>query len=289
MMKKWRAKIQEIALCSFVRVIESKTFLMNKLRNRQSTKPSILGERIVILGNGPSQNLYWRHRDKFKDFDLLCVNFFPVKYEELFLDVKPQYICLSDPLLFRIRVGLEERYQEYKNDIEELWNIIDKIDWNCKLICMNYFEIPKLNNYISVIKLTSVGILFKDYKRLYKVYLKNLIKPYINGVVGDAIYFSLIFGYKEIGLFGADSNSLWDMRVDENNEIVWMDRHNYGTKERKLKKETKNGLHHELKNQYYYFKSFYELSLLADIIDCKITNYCVESFIDVFTKQRLEI
>ncbi|MDD3137784.1 MAG: hypothetical protein PHX08_02280 [Lachnospiraceae bacterium] len=257
------------------------------IKNRKTTSIRKMGTKIALLGNGPSQEEFWENKNKFRDYDLLCVNYFIVKFKERFYEAKPKYICFSDPMMFAFKGNLPEVEKMKEKDFNETWEIINSIDWTCYLIHPNKFKITKLNNEnVKTIELTSKSMNFDQNVSCYKLYLSNHIKPIINAVMGDALYFALIFKYEEIALFGVESNSLWNMEVDKNNEIIFVDKHNYGEEKLEAKKTFNTvGLHEEILSQYNYFNCFYQLSILAKILNTKVTNYSVSSYIDSFDKK----
>ena len=85
----------------------------------RSNHPQKLGDNIVILGNGPSQDFFLNNLEDFKEYDLLCVNSFPQYNEKDFIQLKPKYFCAVDPMLMdktvAVKTGKLEEYERLRS------------------------------------------------------------------------------------------------------------------------------------------------------------------------------
>lgn len=263
----------------FFMMEELKDYVEMRSQNKKykPTKPRKMGEKLLLLGNGPSCNDYLQNRELFKDYDILCVNFFVSKNEKEFREIKPKYICFADPAF-----ATEESEQ-----IDKVMKIINEIDWNCYIISSASHKFTKIKNpNLKHIKISSYQY-EKDNERREDWYCKNLAIPFIANVINLALFFGISFKYEKIGLIGVESDFQKDLRVDKDNNVYTQFRHYYDTScdIQEIK------LNINLKDHYFFLhKNLYTdsvLNILAGKFGCKITNYTLNSLIDVFEKKEM--
>lgn len=112
-----------------------------------------------------------------------------------------------------------------------------------------------------------------------------------NTVINYALDFSIIFGYKEIALFGIEHDWMQNMIVDEKNYIVFKDTHDYGEVVRYLPgglMDSSGGIKRELYTAYIVFRAYYQAAEFSQIANVSVKNYCVNSYVDCFEKIELE-
>lgn len=251
-----------------------------------STKRYKAGKRIVILGNGPNQKMYWKFKDFFSEYDIVCVNFFPLENEQLFFDVQPRYICLIDPRFFKD----DESDCELRRRICEMWKNLRKVSWDLTVITVSKNQAFVIEQGLKCICLSNLS--FPNYKCdfIKKYYFRNKFITGGNTVINYALDFAIIFGYEEIALFGIEHDWLQNMHVDEKNNIVFRDRHDYGEVIRRLPggiTDNTGGMKKELYSEYNVFRAYYQAAELARLANVDVKNYCLESYVDCFEKIEL--
>lgn len=255
------------------KIIKQRTFLYNS-----NTKPEKLGEKIVILGNSPEADSYFLNRNDFSDYDLLTVNFFPLDGER-FVQYRPKYHCLLDPGFFNSSLV---PYQKVR--VIKLWEILDEVDWNLNLIVDGSVEIPIKNKHIHIIRMAKVSY-YNSSTRFQKWCLyRNLCISMAHNVATIGILFAIIFGYRDIALFGMNMDWMKDMSVNKNNQLICTDRHYYGVQKGIVKEDTYLG---QLNATVKTFWGFEECSRLAAFKGIKIINYNPESYLQCFEKSGL--
>lgn len=278
-------KIEE--LYGYLSVVRSNIY--KKKSGLKSTKPRVMGDKIVVLGNGRSQQLFWDNIEKFGGYDILCVNSFICREKELFFKYKPKYYCAVDGCLFS-----EERAKRLGGtDEEDYYNIrkiLESVTWKMYIVTFDTYDIDIKNKNIEVIKINQSNTQYigERVKRLYK---KNLATIGAESVAVSALFFSLVFGYKEIALFGVDHDNFKGLVNDVNNQVVMETWHSYNTNKPDYVK-----IREGVGEQYVYlvfegyatlFKSYLLVAELAEEINAKILNYNIDSYIDAFDKVKL--
>ena len=260
----------------FFMLEEFKYYVEMRSHNKKfkPTKPKKMGKKLLLVGNGPSCDDYLNNRELFKEYDILCVNLFPSKNEKEFCEIKPKYICLADPNF--ITDGIEA--------VDEVFNAINKIDWICYIISPAYFHFEKINNpKVRYIKMSSF-LYEEENNRRDDWYCKNFATPSIVNVINLALFFGITFGYETIGLIGVESNFHEGLRVDKENKKYIIENHFYH-------EDYWRELEQDLWKLYLFWsknlQTDYALSMIAQKVECQITNYTTNSLIDVFDKKDL--
>lgn len=260
----------------FFMLEEFKYYVEMRSHNKKfkPTKPKKMGKKLFILGTGPSCTDYLNNRDLFEDYDILCVNSFMSRNNKEFCEIQPKYMCLADPIF------IDEENEETK----EVMGAINQISWNCYLISPANYVFKTIDNpHIKHIKMSSF-LYENENKRRDDWYCKNLATPSIVNVVNLALFFGVTFGYEEIGLIGVESSFHKGLKVDKQNRKFIIEEHLYH-----------EPYWAEFQDELWLRYLFWSKNIHTDFIfaqiaqktGCKITNYTIDSFIDVFKKQEL--
>lgn len=254
--------------------------IMNGKRDVMDNEPE---KKVLIMGNGPSLNSTDMEKLKSEVSDIACVNFFPLK-DERFFALKPQYLCLLDPVFF---TKSENSMETKKN---ELLCILEKVDWPLKIICIQNNTLPIKNEKIKYCYLCKSAFVGKNIKRFrYFLYRNNLVNlGYQNVIIGAGFYF-VSKQVKEIYLAGVDMSEFKLLEVDEDNDICVNTQHHYGNEKIKHSElgVIKKGEFYKLLNCYVkMFEQFHYLEEYAVFQGVKIYNLSPNSFIDVFEKRQ---
>lgn len=242
--------------------------------------------KIHVIGNGPSLEKTLKFITQ--DDDIMMVNFSP--NNSRFYVLKPKYLCFADPILF------ESSNHQLTTKIEELYdNINNKIDWLCIIIVPYKYK----KNALSLINNPNVKvqglnqIYFENPLEMGMVrfyfYNKNLAAPIFQNVLNMSLYSSIQIGYSEILLHGADSDSYKNISINQNNEMILIEKHFYGTNVRNIAKEqfqnfSPGNLYKRLNCEVKMFESYLDLSKYAHFKGVRIINMSSDSMIDAFER-----
>lgn len=260
--------------------------IKNIYQGTQPTKPVALGEKIVVLGNGPSQKIFLNNRNDFKDYEVLCVNSFPQYSEREFMSIKPQFFCAVDSML------TDEVVAKKTGTMDEylgLRKVLEKVDWKMSIITWNSKGFQINNPYIDVIKINNNICMDMPFKMRRKLYLQNRAMIKAETVAIVALFFSVLFGFKEVALFGVDHDNFNDIGFDDTNQLYIRTWHAYDEEKPAIYK-VRGGQGHfiyELYEGYMWtFKAYLELENLAQSVQCNIINYNYKSYVDAFKKSK---
>lgn len=254
--------------------------------NKLPTQPFKSGEKIVVLGNGPSQNLFWDNMEPFEGYELLCVNSFITNSSDLFFKVKPKYYCIIDPIYFDYSKAVATGYAEvYK----ETMNVLEKVDWDMYIITWERYDINITNKNIKQIRICSRHYLGSSKEKEYELCLQNKASFSGETVAEPAILFAIIFGFKKIALFGIDHDDFKEISFDGNGEIYISTQHAYeedGPEICYIRGEVGNHTPIYIIFDGYakLFKAYWDLEALAKKVGCEIINYNSNSYVDAFKK-----
>lgn len=258
--------------------VKHRVEMKKKNEINRPTNPKKMGDKILIIGNGPSCNLYFENEKKFLDYDKMVVNYFPQKSEEEFFRMKPKYMCIVDSKLFT------EQFKPQK-----MFDILEKVDWDMFIIYPAEYKLKLKNKNIHYIRISAYEyVCSSNEKYQNKLYMKNQAVPTFNNVINWGVYFSIVFGFRKIGLIGVENSMFQDVYVDKNNSIILKDKHYYGEKKIDYCKEgifEKGTFYLYMLSHYRNFFAHSILSKLAIENGRDITNYTTNSFIDVYKKE----
>ena len=255
-------------------------------------------DKLLILGNGPSlKSSLQKYMSSFKrgDYDILVVN--NIVYDDCYGKIKPRFHMYFDPNLF---APLETLSEFLKIDAEKFVStFLKKINWDV------YFIVPisakdswvidriKENTYIHPIFINNYNFAtFNSKEEKFKLWDKNLIGVPAQTVLNTCLYFGIAKRYKEIYLFGADTNWIEQIRVDQNtNQVYTIDEHFYGKVTRPLFNDVEgkipSRLHEELYSCARASESYWDLKAYADYAGVKVYNASEYSLIDAFERKKL--
>lgn len=174
---------------------------------------------LIVLANGPSlkdslNGILTRKEYEIKD--VVAVNF--MINDGCFYEMKPKYIVISDPSLFRASIGYEEKVNMFFSNLNK------RVDWNLTLFmtfCLwkDKEFLKRVNNpLITVIPLHGVTAP-EDKKSALKLYRKGLLAAEYGSVLHHAILAGMQMGYQCIEVYGADHTFFDGLCVDEQNRV----------------------------------------------------------------------
>ena len=123
------------------------------------------------------------------------------------------------------------------------------------------------------------------------LYKKGWVSPDGTNVSIGAIYSSILNGYKEINLLGLEHSWMKDVKVNDKNEVVLINRHYYGDVEHVWRDYEGNPikLTDFLASQLQTFTSHMDLRSFADYLgDVRIINRTKGSYIDAYERDTFE-
>ena len=243
---------------------------------------------LCVLGNGPTFTLVEENFEKLKEFDFCAVNL--SVNTDIFFRIKPKMYVIVDMIFWQ---------QPKKEGIKECWENIQKIDWEIT-ICIPYnfpvsmkrtFEknpFVKVRRYSNNVWRPELSLANKLKMWFFK---RGWISPNGTNVSIGAIYASILNGYKEINLLGLEHSWMKDIKVNENNEVVLVNRHYYGDVEHVWRDYEGNPIKlvDFLASQLETFTSHMDLRAFANYMgDVKIINRTEGSFIDAYESDSFE-
>jgi len=248
-------------------------------------------DKAIVLANGPSlKKDIEAVLDLRKSAHVYAVNYFAVT--NFFRLVKPEYYLLSDRAYWSNEVS-----QEFKDDTEEIFNELVKVDWKLTVICpkAGYKFISKRLQNNPQITVESMYQSHLDIKNpsLY-VFLMRLgvATPYFINALVIEIWHALNAGYKNIRIYGADFTLFKEYYVDQESNQIYSTfshyyknsnaqsnaLHRYGPSNRKM-------MHQRLLQQSQAFNQIYLMSILAKKKNMSLLNCSSTSFIDSLVRR----
>ena len=252
---------------------------------RLGKAPEAQGNRIIILGNGPSlRTTITNDADTLRRDATMAVNFMANTPE--FIDLRPRYYILADPHFF---TGLEH------DNVQSLWQAIKDVTWSMTLFvpATRYAEARKLTagaKNLQLAKFNFVGVEgFDWFERL--AYRTGMAMPRPRNVLIPALMCAIHMGYRHIAIVGADHSWLETIRVTDENHVVSVQPHFYADSGKELRRsETEYRgyhLHDILLSFYTAFRSYHRLQQFALSRGLEITNATPGSYIDAFSRKSL--
>ena len=181
-----------------------------------------------VVGEFEIETILEENIDKLKDYDFCAVNL--SVNTELFFILKPKMLVMVDMIFWK---------QPELDKIKKAWNNIQRINWDIQVFLpydfpnsmKNTFE---KNKYVKVCRYAN-NCWDPETHRAKQLkmwlYKKGLVSPNGTNVSIAAIYTSILNGYKEINLLGVEHSWMRDIKVNEKNEVILIDRHYYGDTE----------------------------------------------------------
>ncbi len=256
----------------------------------QSQKSSVKkvaeeGERLIIMGNGPSlrKNIE-EDATLLRDSRTMAVNF--AANAEEFSILRPDFYLLADPHFFEGK----ESDPNVKKLFERLENLVD---WDMTLFIpakRSESSLGLRNPHIFVQHFNPVGV--EGFRWLENAAFgsgRGMPRP--RNVLIPAIMIGIQLGFREIYIIGADHSWTSTLEVDSDNCVISVQPHFYKDNNEEKARVTsvyRNvRLHDILLSMHLAFKSYHTIARYADEKGVKIFNATPDSFIDAFPRKKL--
>jgi hypothetical protein len=245
---------------------------------------------INLLGNGPSL------KDDYpvivdlsaKDKSFMVVNAFAsTEYFEL---IKPAYYLLVDSAFFLMTE--DHRFTELQKSITSAIN--EKTKWKMTLLLpasakkSPFVKSLSGNEFISIVYLRNMAVYDGSEKFNRFLYKHGLANPPFRNVLIAAIYFSIIIGFKNINIWGADHSWHENLILGKDNKLYVKDKHFFDDDPQKRVHCDVNGMpikvHEEFFSIYKALKIYHVLEPLSRSFGCKIINKSSKTWIDAFER-----
>ena len=181
-------------------------------------------DRVAILGNGPSlAKELPTLLERKAEYDFMAVNFFAE--DERFVELKPSYYLLSDPMFFR-QTAMQSR-------VEALYRLLaERVTWPMTLY-VQYYN-PEKFDYRAALPNENIRIvpfhttLYEGFRSVrHWLFDRGLGSANYGTVVQVGEYVALQLGYKRLELYGVDHTLLDGLVVDGENRLCRRDSHYY--------------------------------------------------------------
>lgn len=241
------------------------------------------GERLIIMGNGPSlADTMRRYPDVLKRNTLMAVNF--AANAEEFYELRPRYYVLADPIFF-----------SGGNDKVDLLmhNLTERVDWHMTLfVPMNQVgRVKAAGSSIDVKGFNFIGAGgFGWFTR--PAYRSGRAMPRPRNVLIPSIMIGMRLGFKEIYVAGADHSWTRTLDVDNQNRVVTVQPHFYKDDEAESRRVASVyrdiHMHDILLSFHIAFKAYFDIEKYARGEGVDIINVTPGSFIDAFRRGTLD-
>lgn len=254
------------------------------LSKKSGVKPVVAsGQRLVVMGNGPSLKDVFADRSKLAGVDTMAVNFAANTPE--FFEVKPRYYTIADPHFYDAADD---------DNVKALFRSLDNVDWSMTLFVPSEAakNLKRLiaNQSIAIKTYNAVGVEGWQWLKNW-AYDNRRGMPRPRNVLIPSVMIGVWLGYDEIYLAGADhswTKSLW---VNDDNKVVTNLPHYYVDNEHeqsRIKAVYSDVPLHRLFYSYYVaFKAYHEIELWARRRHVNIYNATKGSYIDAFKRKTL--
>lgn len=265
-----------------------KIFIENRI-----TPPRVLGEKILILATAPCASSFFEQesvRKQFEDYDIACINYMLYYSKEQIFQIKPKYFVLMDPCLYQeyVTSSNEPEIPSYK----EIAKILEEVDWECYIVTTVLANFEISNPCIRYMRLSCFSTTYKKWK--VPLFKRNYINLGYYNVIQGALFFAIVFGYKDVAMLGCPYKPLNVSMIEEGLHVIEHE-HYYDTKifeytipYEELHSREEGFLERLNKRAYLSCKCLWDIKKLADILGCKIVNYSKDSKIDAFRIGKLK-
>lgn len=249
---------------------------------------------LLILGNGPSLNDSLKnHPEEIKGKELMAVNQFA--FSEQYEILRPSKYVLLDIGFF-----IDDTIPRVKEASEKLTRIlIQKTEWPVTMffpregkgsaIHKGLLESERAFDFVFFNRTNVEGL--RSFR--HWAYRHNLGMPKPQNVLVGCIMLALVMRYSRIEIYGADHSWLENIRIDNENRLVSIEKHFYdkSTKGKATLKEHPETLSRARLHDYLYdlartFSSYHLIRDFADSLNIRIINASEESYIDAFERRR---
>ena len=179
-------------------------------------------EKVAILGNGPSlAKELPTLLERREEYDFMAVNFFAE--DERFVELKPAFYVLSDPMFF-CATAMQER-------VDALYRLLAKrVTWKMTLY-VQYYN-PEKFDYRAALPNENIRIvpfhttLYEGFSSVrHWLFRRGLGSANYGTVVQVGEYIALRLGYRRLELYGVDHTLLDGLVVNEDNLLCRRDSH----------------------------------------------------------------
>lgn len=294
----WQQKVSNFSQSTFVFIENFLQSIISLIKilvlSRFKLKvPVRTKENCIILGNGPSlvdsinQNI-----SKFKNYDLFCVNNFAGS--EYYESLKPKNYVILDGAFFN------DYLISIRPDIQKtISSLIDKTQWPLQV----HLPVSSQNSSLVRIHLAKnrhIKFSFFNYTVINgfeffksKMIDWNLGFPKCNNILGAALVRTINMQYRKIHIIGADHTWVFNIEVNNKNELLLNQKHFYDTdtsRHLKVMHPTIGNIFtigDFFKSQAIAFSLYYFLEKYSKTKNIKITNNSNISLIDAFEREQL--
>ncbi len=260
--------------------------ILMQSRSVKAPAPSAKGgDRVIILGNGPSlKETIDTYSSLLAMTPTVAVNF--MANTPQFAMLKPDFYVLADPHFFN---------RTDQENVRTLWAAIAASTHNMTL-CVPADMAARAEQLlgeaprVSIATFNFVGVegftLFED-----MAFNSGMAMPRPRNVLIPAIMAAIAAGYRDIYLTGADHSWLETIRVTDDNHVVSVQPHFYADSKTELNRSATEykgyHLHDILKSFYTAFRSYHVLARYAATRGVRIYNATPGSYIDAFERKSL--
>ena len=271
------------------------TVLKVLVRSKFGVKfPKASGERMIILGNGPSlREVVETYQHQLSSETLWAVNYFA--NSEYYEKLKPKYYLFVGPEFWRDNI--REKSINLRNQLFD--NLESKTSWEMTMFvpveCTNSTFFKNRIKKIPHIKFVAYNPTpiegFRSFNHL--LFKMNLGMPRPHNVIIPCLMIALNLGYKQIYLTGVEHSWLPGIFVNENNEALFRNQHFYDKNKVASHSMYKVGirtrkLHEILEKFMLTFRGYFVIKDYQKTLGTNIYNCTDGSFIDAFERKKLE-
>lgn len=239
-------------------------------------------DQVVVLGNGPSLRPFIENKRRFFDGKaLLAVNY--AVLSDYYTELKPRYYVVADPAFFSNPDHCNKLFDALA--AKTFWNLElylsgharKSLLWQSKLadnphIRVHYFNMTPVEG-------------FRWFTHL--AFRKGWGTPRPRNVLIPSIMMALRMPFHTIYVAGADHSWLKEIWVNEDN-VVLEDLNHFYDKKGSERYVSDKHLHDLLLSMHIAFKSYHIIEDYARSIGKKIYNVTEGSFIDAFTRKKID-
>lgn len=255
-----------------------------------------LGDKMIVIGNGPSLNKTMEfYGDIIRNTPCMMVN--ESCLSPLYETIKPVVYFLVDPVYFDEENN--KHYLQTRLDVTEA--LVSKTNWPTKIIMPSVAkgcymtEQFQYNQNLEVLYFENCWQM-PDGLTQFEAWDTNLVAPPGQTVLNTAIWLSIYWGYEETYLIGADTSFLADIRVDQETNVLYtVDTHFYSNEEvydfydsKQQRRPVGTKLHEELFSIGTAIQSYWDLRGYADWKGVNVYNASEYSWIDAFERRKLK-
>jgi len=245
--------------------------------------PEAEGQKIIILGNGPSLNdTVAMHLQILKSTPAMAVNFAPLS--PVFFDIRPRYYILADPHFFKD--------SDNGGNLDKLRRTLRLVDWPMTVFVPAQY-IKAARSFYSVLDVRPANFVGVEGYEFFThaAFRAGMGMPRPRNVLIPAIMLSIAMGYKEVVITGADHSWLKTLWVTDENEVVSVQPHFYADSDKELNRirrdYQKKRLHEVVDNFAIVFMGYHFIERYARCRGVRVLNATPGSFIDAFERTSL--